>query len=159
MDNCFRENKNTYLLAYLAWLVERGVFDFVYLSFLPVGHTHNECGQCASCFGLACRHNDVTCLTDLMDLLRKSFYPEPVVEYVSEVADVKRMMNPDLSHHFGTSSHIKQCTNVSTPLHFEFRRARTNGRAMIRTKDRADQERWSEAFVPLKYNHSSQGRL
>ena len=115
LDNCFRENKNSYLLAYLAWLVERRVFDAIYLSFLPVGHTHNECDQCASCFGLACRHNDITSLSDLISLFRQSFYPEPVVEYISEVADVKRMMNPDLSHHFGTTSHIKQCTNVSTP--------------------------------------------
>jgi hypothetical protein len=45
LDNCFRENKNSYVMAYLAWLVERGVFDRVELSFLPVGHTHNECDQ------------------------------------------------------------------------------------------------------------------
>ena len=161
LDNCFRENKNSYLFAYLAWLVERRVFDAVYVSYLPVGHTHNEADQCASCFGLACRHNDVTCLADLMALLRKSFYPEPVVEYVAEVADVKRLMNPNLCKHYGPTSHIKQLTRVSAPLHFEVRRSRASDRAFIRTKARADQEQWSEAFVPLRYNHSErrQGRL
>jgi hypothetical protein len=45
LDNCFRENKNAYVLCYLAWLIERGVFERIELSFLPVGHTHNECDQ------------------------------------------------------------------------------------------------------------------
>ena len=40
LDNCWRENKNSYTLAYLASLVERGIFDVIYLSFLPVGHTN-----------------------------------------------------------------------------------------------------------------------
>jgi len=39
-DNCGRENKNRYFLAYLSWLVQKGIFKEIYLSFLPVGHTH-----------------------------------------------------------------------------------------------------------------------
>ena len=39
-DNCGRENKNQYFLAYLSWLVQKGIFKDIYLSFLPVGHTH-----------------------------------------------------------------------------------------------------------------------
>ena len=39
LDNCVRENKNSYLFAFLAWLVERRVFSKIYVSFLPVGHT------------------------------------------------------------------------------------------------------------------------
>jgi hypothetical protein len=57
-DNCSRESKNTYQIAYFAWLVERGVFDKVYLSFHPVGHTHNECDQCASRISLALRNRE-----------------------------------------------------------------------------------------------------
>jgi hypothetical protein len=56
MDNCSRENKNTAMFAYLSWLVERGVFDRVEVSFLPVGHTHNECDQCASRFSVGVRY-------------------------------------------------------------------------------------------------------
>src|SRR5690348_6658997 len=57
-DNCFRENKNTYMIGYLTWLVER---KRVYLSFHPVGHTHNECDQCASRVALATRNVDIGC--------------------------------------------------------------------------------------------------
>ena len=45
LDNCFRENKNTYLMAYLSWLIERGAFKNIFVSFLPTGprtHTHTR---------------------------------------------------------------------------------------------------------------------
>ena len=38
-DNCWRENKNRYVFAFLDWLVELGVFQEVTLNFLIVGHT------------------------------------------------------------------------------------------------------------------------
>jgi hypothetical protein len=40
MDNCWRENKNRFVLAFCDRLVALGVFESVQLSFLPVGHTH-----------------------------------------------------------------------------------------------------------------------
>ena len=40
LDNCFRENKNTFTFAFLVWIIERGVFKEIFVSFLPVGHTH-----------------------------------------------------------------------------------------------------------------------
>ena len=87
LDNCWRENKNTYLVSLLTWFIERKVFKKIYLSFLPVGHTHNEADQCASCFSIGCRNNEVRCLEDLIKILKKSYWPEPNVEYVSEVVD------------------------------------------------------------------------
>ena len=84
-DNCFRENKNAYVAAFLTWLVERKVFKEIYLSFLPVGHTHNEADQCASCFSCGCRNNDVKCVEDLVKILKKSYWPTPRTTYVPEV--------------------------------------------------------------------------
>ena len=40
-----RENKNRYLFAYLKSLVDCGLFDHIYLNFLPVGHTHCDIDQ------------------------------------------------------------------------------------------------------------------
>ena len=39
LDNCSRENKNTYMCAYLSWLVEVRFLGItkVHLGFLPVG--------------------------------------------------------------------------------------------------------------------------
>ena len=45
LDNTSRQNKNKYMLAYLACLVAWGVVREVVLSFLPVGHTHEDIGK------------------------------------------------------------------------------------------------------------------
>ena len=50
MDNCGRENKNRYVLAVCNMLVAKGIFKKVKLSFLPVGHTHDDCDQMFSRF-------------------------------------------------------------------------------------------------------------
>ena len=42
MDNCARENKNKYVMAYLSYLVQVGVFKKITMSYLPVGHTHAD---------------------------------------------------------------------------------------------------------------------
>ena len=59
------------------------------------------------------------------------------------------MMNPELQRHFGATSHIKRCVNVSEPLHFCFE-LDGNGRGLMRTKKNARQEQWSEPWYPLK---------
>ncbi|KIC70666.1 hypothetical protein DB44_GU00020 [Candidatus Protochlamydia amoebophila] len=44
-DNCAAENKNVYMLAFLSLLVSLDIFQEVYLSFLLVGHTHEDINQ------------------------------------------------------------------------------------------------------------------
>jgi hypothetical protein len=44
-DNCGRENKNQYAIAFCGWLVDQGFFQEVRLSFLLVGHTHSIIDQ------------------------------------------------------------------------------------------------------------------
>ncbi|XP_052275699.1 uncharacterized protein LOC127875011 [Dreissena polymorpha] len=41
-DNCWRENKNRYVFAFLELLVAEQVFHEVHMSFLIVGHTHED---------------------------------------------------------------------------------------------------------------------
>ena len=40
LDNTARENKNKFIMTFLALLVERGVFEKIKVNFLLVGHTH-----------------------------------------------------------------------------------------------------------------------
>ena len=42
-----------------SWWVERGAFDSIEVSFLPVGHTHNEPDQVASRCSICCRTRDI----------------------------------------------------------------------------------------------------
>jgi hypothetical protein len=45
LDNTTKENKNQFVLAWAQTLVDTFVFDDVYISFLPVGHTHEDIDQ------------------------------------------------------------------------------------------------------------------
>lgn len=38
-DNCVAQNKNNFMILYLAWRVLTGLNKTIQLSFLPVGHT------------------------------------------------------------------------------------------------------------------------
>ena len=40
LDNTARENKNKFVMTFLALLVERGVFETIKVNFLLVGHSH-----------------------------------------------------------------------------------------------------------------------
>jgi hypothetical protein len=45
MDNAAGENKNKYVFGFLSNLVAKGVFETIVVSFLPVGHTHEDIDQ------------------------------------------------------------------------------------------------------------------
>ena len=49
LDDCGRENKNRYVLAFLALLVEEKVFEEIEIGFLMKGHTHEDIDQLFSC--------------------------------------------------------------------------------------------------------------
>jgi hypothetical protein len=44
LDNTWKQNKNKYMLGFMACLVAWGVCRQVLISFLPVGHTHEDIG-------------------------------------------------------------------------------------------------------------------
>jgi hypothetical protein len=121
LDNCPRENKNTYIVAFCNWLVQRHVFGTVELSFLPVSHTHNECDQVASRISFACRHNDICTRADLATIIRNCYTPKPFVMHLDEVADFKRLVNPDLKQDFDKcmySLHYRVfCLHPNLPVH------------------------------------------
>ena len=61
LDNTCKQNKSRFLMAYLGELVRAGVFREIYVSFLPVGHTHEDVDQVFSRFAMAIRvHDTVT---------------------------------------------------------------------------------------------------
>jgi hypothetical protein len=73
LDNCWRENKNQYVLGIAHMLVERGVFKRVKLAFLPVGHTHNIVDQMFSCFAKALKSMTFSTLQELHEICRLSY--------------------------------------------------------------------------------------
>ena len=73
------------MLAYLSWLVERGVFKRIYRSYHPVGHTHNECDQVASRIAIATARANIGCRCDLVKVLQGCYTPKPHVETIDNV--------------------------------------------------------------------------
>ena len=59
---------------YLASLVEEEVFDEIVVSFLPVGHTHEDVDQMFSRFAVALRNEDAKTLDSL---LTRFVQPDP----------------------------------------------------------------------------------
>jgi hypothetical protein len=91
MDNCTRENKNKYVLGYLSWLVQRGVFDEIELSFLPVGHTHEDIDQMFSRIAIRLRQRDAVDQVDLFATVRESFQKYGVQPECRELDSVANM--------------------------------------------------------------------
>lgn len=154
LDNCFRENKNSYVLNYLGWLTERGLFPGgIFVSFLPIGHTHNEMDQCASTISLIVRRQDIFTRQQLYDRIEESCTSLRVQE-IDSVADTKSFLNPGhkKAGHWTTKSPWKRVHNVSAHRFFRIIKSAT-GEVELRTKQNCLQTWWSEVclscFIPF----------
>ncbi|XP_053398137.1 uncharacterized protein LOC128556611 [Mercenaria mercenaria] len=66
LDNCPGQNKNRFVLGFLAYLIEAGVFKKVKLSFLMVGHTHEDIDQIFSRLSVWLSREDVFTISSLI---------------------------------------------------------------------------------------------
>ena len=86
-DNCGRENKNRFVLAFAYVLVHLGIFRKVKLNFLPKGHTHDW--TCDGVFGHFWRklsRQNVFTIPKMIEVLEQSYTPKPEVIYVTRIA-------------------------------------------------------------------------
>lgn len=87
LDNCSRENKNKYVMAYFEMLVSVGVFESVEVGFLPVGHTHEDVDQSFSQTSSRLRvHNAIT-LRELHLQLRQTNKGGVEVQHLKRIAN------------------------------------------------------------------------
>jgi hypothetical protein len=97
MDNCTRENKNKYVLGYLSWLVERGIFESIELSFLPVGHTHEDIDQMFSRIAVYLRGHNAFHQYDLAKAVKAAYTQNngvcPEVGEIHSVANISGWLN------------------------------------------------------------------
>lgn len=92
MDNCGRENKNQYVLGYCGFLAQCGVFESIELSFLPVGHTHEDIDQMFSCFSNYLKQHDAPSVASFMDCVSNGYNPNPKASRIKEIADFKSIL-------------------------------------------------------------------
>ena len=85
MDNCTRENKNRYFLSYVQALVHWNVFKEVEVSFLPVGHTHEDIDQAFSTTSSRLRNHNAITLVDIQNELRQVYNSHTQVGHMRHI--------------------------------------------------------------------------
>ena len=76
------------MFSYLNMLVELGNFKKVKVGFLLVGNTHDHIDQMFSHFARTLRRKKVRSLPSLIEIVRKAYHPEPVVQKLEETVDM-----------------------------------------------------------------------
>lgn len=89
MDNSGKDNKNQIVMAFCSDLVSRGVFETVTMSFLMVGHTHEDVDALFSKIALQIRGREVATVRAMMTEVWLCQEVHPVPSLITEVADYK----------------------------------------------------------------------
>ena len=92
MDNCARENKNRYVFTYLSYLIKCKIFNKIEISFLPVGHTHEDIDQLFSRISTYIEYRDIITMNDMFEHIHNSCIYKPDVTEITEIADMKTIM-------------------------------------------------------------------
>ena len=66
------ENKNKWMISYLSLLVEIGMFDLIKMSFLPVGHTHEDIDQAFSRIAVHLNRHDAIAMDEFVHAVCES---------------------------------------------------------------------------------------
>lgn len=115
LDNCSRENKNKYLLSYVELLVALGVFKSVEVSFLPVGHTHEDIDQAFSILSRHLKHTDAHSLTELSREMKAAWKQNEVI-----VSQLKHVIN--FSGLCNSSDCLRKVNGITQFRYFQFAR-------------------------------------
>ncbi|XP_052212282.1 uncharacterized protein LOC127831354 [Dreissena polymorpha] len=122
LDNSGKDNKNAFVLMFMAYLVKMKVFQKVKVGFLMVGHTLEDIDQVFSRVASWIRRRDMGTLQDLVDNLRDSQEPSPIVEQLT-CYDYKHSLE-------GCRGLIQ---GIATPHHFIM--TEVDGKVALRYRD------------------------
>ncbi|XP_072048256.1 uncharacterized protein [Amphiura filiformis] len=104
-DNCWRENKNIYVLGFCYLLVALGIVQKVRINFLIVGHTHNDVDQAFSRIAEALRKWVALTLDKLTDVIKRSYEkPVPEVTILNHLYDFREWLTPHFAGKFKNHS-------------------------------------------------------
>ena len=94
LDNCAKDNKSRYVFAYWSLLVAKGIFKKVFVSFLLVGHTHDDIVSSFGRWSMKLREENILAIP----LLKKSYMDldnVPIIPHmIEEVPDFKAFIEP-----------------------------------------------------------------
>ncbi len=147
VDNCTRENKNRYFFSYVESLIRWKIFKEIEVSFLPVGHTHEDIDQAFSTTSGRLNNHDAVTLQDLLQELRQ------VYNKYTAVAHMKHLVN--WSGLCEEESVLTSVKNFSHFRYFRFYLENTNSNdqssstatCMVKVNVKDDWEKLSTSFL------------
>ena len=112
MDNSAKDNKNQTILAFCSDLVARGIFETITMSFLMVGHTHEDIDAAFSKVALRTKGKNIGTLPELM---------AEVWECMEEMHMVPSMITEVVAYkEYLQRYKVKQIVGHSAPVAFCF---------------------------------------
>ncbi|KAG5181961.1 hypothetical protein JKP88DRAFT_263432 [Tribonema minus] len=128
LDNTVKDNKNHMVLAYLAMLVQLGLFTTIEVHYLLVGHTHNDVDGTFGTVKKFMSSNDVCSREELGDAFRAALSTYQVFDkHLTTLANVDELLRP-------YSVHFK---NITWPQAFRIFK-NEDGDIVCRFKERSD---------------------
>ena len=95
LDNCTSQKKTNYVMVYLSLLVEWRLFEEVILTFLPVGHTHEDVDQMFSRLNLALQKVNAVTIGEFLAICKRAFRPEPDCQVLKFQSNWTEKLNKD----------------------------------------------------------------
>ena len=132
LDNTVKDNKNKHVFTSLALLVKTGVFKEIYVSFLPVGHTHEDIDQLFSRISAMLKGKPVGSVAELIRLIKKCVTPSPDVSMMSECIAFDEFVAPV----------VVECPGISTPHAFYFSYCPEKKTTLLRYKEWTTHPDW-----------------
>ncbi|XP_072019537.1 uncharacterized protein [Amphiura filiformis] len=112
LDNCVRENKNRFMFAMCCMLVELQIFRKIKMSFLPVGHTHEDIDQFFSRIAQYLRKRNVQTIVKLLRLIKEAYKKlKTTTERLKNMFNIRDWLMPSIApmrHH--TQHHVFRFT-------------------------------------------------
>nr|XP_022290369.1 uncharacterized protein LOC111102007 [Crassostrea virginica] len=106
-DNSAKDNKNFILIGFLANLVQRKVFHKIKLSFLMVGHTHEDVDQMFSRISVHLTGKPIPTLPVLQSLMRDAYHPTPMVQHLDGLWNYRKLgMASGVTLHGHSGPHV-----------------------------------------------------
>ena len=118
-------------------LVFWGTFKKVKISFLPIGHTHDDCDQCFSCLNKAFKERDMMTLDDLVAACKVGYPGPPECVHLDNMANWTALFEPVL----------ESCQGIRKPRCFVVRRGsdgvvRHHYRQQMQTRKAENRDCW-----------------
>jgi len=141
-DNCFRENKNTYMFGLAALLVHHRIYETVTLSMLIPGHTHEDIDQMFSVLSKYYWSHSLETLEDIEQYIAAAYKnpsTRPDVIQLSWIWDFKSLLEKCL---------VKM-SNHSKPRYFHFKMFNGDAKMVYKTNN---DDQW-QGFNPESLTH------